>query len=98
MNFQEKKRYRYPVETLLKVFSDKDYFLEKYARAGATRISVLEDVQTDAGSRVTISRDVQVDVPVTEAGYHYPDSVRQLGLCQPHRPDRDSVSGDAGGD
>ena len=64
MNFQEKKRYRYPVETLLKVFSDKDYFLEKYARAGATRISVLEDVQTDAGSRVTISRDVQVDVPV----------------------------------
>lgn len=64
MNFQEKNNYRYPPETLLKVFSDKDYFLEKYARSGATAISVLEDLQTDVGSRITISRDVQVDVPV----------------------------------
>lgn len=64
MQFQEKKSYQYPAETLLKVFSDKDYFLEKYARSGATDISLLEDIQTDADSRITISRDVQVDVPV----------------------------------
>lgn len=64
MQFQEKKNYQYPAETLLKVFSDKDYFLEKYARSGATDISVLEDIQTDADSRITISREVQVDVPI----------------------------------
>ncbi|MEE4250439.1 MAG: DUF2505 domain-containing protein [Alcanivoracaceae bacterium] len=64
MNFQEKKSYHYPADMLLKVFSDKEYFLEKYARSGATAISVLEDVQTESGSRITISRDVQVDVPV----------------------------------
>ena len=64
MQFQEKKHYPYPVATLLKVFSDRDYFLGKYARSGATDIRVLEDMQTDIDSRVTISRDVQVDVPV----------------------------------
>jgi hypothetical protein len=71
MQFQEKKHYPYPAETLLKVFSDRDYFLEKYARSGATGISVLEDVQTDAGSRISISRDVQVDVPVPAFAQKY---------------------------
>ena len=71
MQFQEKKHYSYPAETLLKVFSDRDYFLEKYARSGATGISVLEDEQTDAGSRISVSRDVQVDVPVPAFAQKY---------------------------
>lgn len=64
MQFQEKRHYHYSPDILLKVFSDKLYFLEKYAQSGATDIRVLEDVQSEAHSRITISRNVQVDVPV----------------------------------
>lgn len=64
MQFQEKKHYQYSPDILLKVFADKAYFLEKYARSGATDIRVLEEVYSNSESRITISRDVEVDVPV----------------------------------
>ncbi|MFN3713707.1 MAG: DUF2505 domain-containing protein [Alcanivoracaceae bacterium] len=71
MQFQERSKYNYPPEILIKVFSDKEYFLEKYSRSGATGISVLEDVQTDTDSRIAISRDVKVDVPVPAFAQKY---------------------------
>lgn len=64
MKFQEKNIYPFAADTVLKVFSDQDYFLTKYKHAGALNIQLLESVQADGKSRIKISRDVNVDVNI----------------------------------
>lgn len=76
MQFQETSFYPQSAETLLRVFSNSAYFVDKYARAGARDIRVLEAVETDGGSRITVSREVDVEVPVPAfARKHVPHTI-----------------------
>jgi hypothetical protein len=91
MRFTEQNQYTYPSAVVLKVFSDPDYFLEKYRRAGASQIEVLENVQGDNTSRITVSRHVDVDVPIPAfARKHVP---QQITVVQSDNWNRDTGTG-----
>ena len=64
MRFQETNTYPFAANTVLKVFSDQDYFLTKYRSAGASNIQLLESTQADGKSTIRISRDVDIDVNI----------------------------------
>jgi hypothetical protein len=71
MRFQEQCHYDQPPEILLKIFSDKDYFLEKYARSGAGKIELLEDEQTVDCSRISVRREVDMEIPLPRFARKY---------------------------
>ena len=71
MQFQEECHYACPADTLLQVFSDKEFFLAKYRLSGASNICVQECEDNDADSRIRVSRDVAVDVTVPAFARRY---------------------------
>ncbi len=64
MKFSAINTYPFAAATVLQVFADQDYFLNKYRQAGARNIQLLEYRQIDGKSTITISRDVPVDVNI----------------------------------
>ncbi|WP_194285776.1 DUF2505 domain-containing protein [Alcanivorax sediminis] len=64
MKFHKQSTYPYPLDIVLKLFSDKDYFLEKYALTGAQHITLLDYHCDKNTSRITVSRDVSLEIPL----------------------------------
>lgn len=64
MKFHEQSRYPFPADTVIQVFADKDYFLEKYRLSGAGNIQLLEDARDADHSRIVTQRDVDIDIDV----------------------------------
>lgn len=65
MKYQETIDYPVPCERLLGIFTQPDFVLAKYAAQGASNIQPLAHTHDGDTFRVTVSRDVpvQVDVP-----------------------------------
>ncbi|GAA5127215.1 DUF2505 domain-containing protein [Alloalcanivorax gelatiniphagus] len=64
MTFNEQNQYPFPADTVIQVFADKDYFLEKYRLSGASNIQLLEDTRDADHSRIVTQRDVDIDINV----------------------------------
>ena len=64
MTFNEQNQYPFPADTVIQVFADKDYFLEKYRLSGAGNIQLLEDTNDGEHSRIVTQRDVDIDINV----------------------------------
>lgn len=71
MQFREKSHYDQAPDLLLKIFCDKDYFLEKYACTGARNIELLENEQTSEYSRISVRRDVDIEIPIPRFARKY---------------------------
>jgi hypothetical protein len=91
MRFTEQNQYTHPPAVLLNVFSDADYFLEKYRRAGAGNIAVIEDLREGNSSRITVSREVDVDVPIPAFARKYVP--HQITVIQSDNWNHDSATG-----
>ena len=63
MNFEEKYVYNKAADSVMKMFSDRDYFERKYAQA-ADSFEVLEHELSDSTFRIKVTRTVPTDVPV----------------------------------
>ncbi len=63
---QEKRKARFPKnsETVIRMFSDREYFLKKYEICGATNIRLLDHELDGDRFTIEITRDVPADVPV----------------------------------
>ena len=64
MKFHKQSLYPYPVDVVVQLFADKDYFLEKYRLTGARNIKLLDSRCTNGISRITVSRDVSLEIPL----------------------------------
>lgn len=64
MQEQHKSHFPKDSDTVIKMFTDKDYFLEKYQMVGATNIELLDHELDGDRFTVEIKRDVPADVPV----------------------------------
>ncbi|MCK0153109.1 DUF2505 domain-containing protein [Alcanivorax sp. S6407] len=64
MRFHKQSTYPYPVTTVIQLFSDKDYFLEKHRLTGAQRIQLLEQRLDNGISTITVRRDVSLEIPL----------------------------------
>ncbi|EKF73027.1 hypothetical protein A11A3_15789 [Alcanivorax hongdengensis A-11-3] len=64
MDFTEQNRYPFPADVVLQVFGDQDYFLQKYQLSGASNIQLIDADNQGDRSRITVSRDVDVDIDV----------------------------------
>ncbi len=63
---QEQRKATFPrdAETVLKMFTDQDYFLKKYAMTGATNIQLIDTHKEGDRFSIEIKRDVPADVPL----------------------------------
>ena len=64
MKFQEISNYPFSSDTVLRLFCDKDYFLAKFHNDGATNIELVEDIKNNGSSRITVRRDVDIDINI----------------------------------
>lgn len=63
---QEQSKARFPKgsDSVIKMFTDKDYFLKKYEQVGATNIQLLDHELDGDHFSIEVRRDVPADVPV----------------------------------
>lgn len=64
MRFHKQSTYPLPSDVVIRLFSDKDYFLEKYRLTGARHITLLEHRCENGKSRITVQRDVSLEIPL----------------------------------
>lgn len=64
MKYQEVIHYEQNAETLLRYFSDPEFFVRKYREQGATNVRVEASACSATESSVTVTRDVPVEVDV----------------------------------
>lgn len=64
MHYQEVIRYEQPAKTVLRHFTDPDFYVRKYREQGASNIRVEASERTATRFSVTIARDVPVEVDV----------------------------------
>ena len=64
MQYTEQNTHAKSTDVVLKMFTDKSYFLNKYKKVGATHVEVLECSQTGDTFSITTSRQVAVEAPV----------------------------------
>lgn len=64
MQFQETNRYPFPARAVVQVFGHKDYFIAKYSGAGASNIEVLDEQYNDGKTRISVSRQVDIDIDI----------------------------------
>ena len=64
MQYTEQNTHAKNSDVVLRMFTDKSYFLNKYNKVGATHIEVLECTKTDDKFSITTSRQVAVEAPV----------------------------------
>ena len=64
MQYKEQNTHGITSEVVLRMFTDKSYFLNKYNKVGATDVEVLDCVQTESTFSITTSRHVAVEAPV----------------------------------
>ncbi|MGJ8687780.1 MAG: DUF2505 domain-containing protein [Spongiibacteraceae bacterium] len=56
--------YPEPADVVIKMYTDRDYFLTKYANLGATDISLIEESNEDGVFSIKVERTVPADVPL----------------------------------
>lgn len=64
MQYQEVIHYQQPAETVLRYFTDPEFFVRKYREQGASNIRIEATERTATHFSVTIARDVPVEVDV----------------------------------
>lgn len=64
MQYTEQNTHAKNADVVLKMLTDKAYFLNKYNNVGATHVEVLEFFQSDDKFSITTSRQVAVEAPV----------------------------------
>lgn len=64
MKEQHKAEFPRNADTVLRMFTDQEYFLKKYALCGATNIELLNVSHQGDQFRIEVKRDVPADVPV----------------------------------
>jgi len=64
MRFHKQSTYPLPSDVVIRLFSDKDYFLEKYRLTGARHITLLDHSCDNSRSRITVQRDVSLEIPL----------------------------------
>lgn len=62
MKYQEVIHYEQTAETLLRYFTDPDFYVRKYREQGATNVRVEAAARSATESSVTVTRDVPVEV------------------------------------
>lgn len=55
--------YEYPIETVMEVFRDPDFYLEKFEGVGARNVEVLASSDEDGVFAIETQREVPLDVP-----------------------------------
>ena len=58
MQFTLHNHYPYPIDTVVQIFADQDFFTEKYRRCGALNIEVLAYDRQGAKSHIRVRRQV----------------------------------------
>ena len=56
-------RYECSIDELYELFTQKQYYLDKFAACGARNVEIIEAAQTDEGFVVESQREVPADVP-----------------------------------
>ena len=64
MKFHKSSTYPYPSDVVIQLFSDPDYFLEKYRLTGASHIQLLDHHIENDISSITVRRDVSLEIPL----------------------------------
>ena len=66
MKFEDKHTFKAPADKLMKMFSDKAYFEQKYKKLGFTNIEVLEHSSNGDNFSITVRYNAKNDAPMPD--------------------------------